>query len=368
MPNHYRIPILKPALPKAEQLLPWLKMIDDNQWYSNFGPLNQQLITQLQQYFDGAFITTTSSGTSALELAISALELPQNSKVLIPALTFPATATAVIRCGLQPVIADIDENSWQLTPEIAEKALQQKPFDAVIPVATFGLPVDTKKWDNFVKENSIPVVVDAAGAFGNQKMGENINLVFSLHATKSFSCGEGGLIVSKQQSLIKKATYCSNFGINQNTGSVAFNLASNAKMSEYHAAVGLAYLEIWQEQKKQRQLLLKKYQKQLLKDIKNISFQSNIEDKTISIFNVKIDSSQPIEKIAKQLNNVEIETRRWYYPLIQNHQAFKNLQQIDELKTAEKISQSIIGLPFYLGLKDNDIKHISHTLMEIINQ
>lgn len=368
MPNHYRIPILKPSLPRAEELLPWLKMIDDNQWYSNFGPLNQQFIAQLQQYFDNAFITTTSNGTSALELAISALELPQNAKVLIPALTFPATATAVIRCGLQPIIADIDENSWQLTPEIAEKALQIKRYDAIIPVATFGLPVDTNKWDNFVKNNNIPVVVDAAGAFGNQKVGENINLVFSLHATKAFSCGEGGLIVSKQQSFIEKATDCSNFGINQNTGSVAFNLASNAKMSEYHAAIGLAYLEIWQEQKKQRQLLLKKYQKQLLADIKNISFQSDIENKIISIFNVKIDTNQPIDKIAEQLNQAGVETRRWYYPLIQNHQAFKNLQQIDELKTAEKISQSIIGLPFYLGLKDIDIQSISHTLMEIINQ
>jgi dTDP-4-amino-4,6-dideoxygalactose transaminase len=118
-----KIPLLRPCLPTADELLPYLKEIDQSAWYSNFGPLNERFIKRIEVYQElrwsnPVFCLTTSSGTLALELLISALDLPRSSNIFIPAFTFVATASAVLRCGHKPVLCDVDPKTWLLTPEM----------------------------------------------------------------------------------------------------------------------------------------------------------------------------------------------------------------------------------------------------------
>ena len=131
------------------------------------------------------------------EVACAPYRDTPRARVLIPAITFVATAAAVVRAGYEPVLSDVDERTWLLTPEIARRAIAKIPVDAVMPVSTYGCLQDTGAWDDFSRATGVPVVIDAAGAFGNQQAGERSTLVFSLHATKVLSGAEGGFEIGR---------------------------------------------------------------------------------------------------------------------------------------------------------------------------
>ena len=182
-----------PDLPGAEAILPFLREIDAARWYTNFGPLAARFERQAALLAGGdqpLHCVAAASGTLALECALRALELPTRSRVLVPAFTFPATALAVLNAGHVPVLADVDRESWTLTPALAETQLVQAKCVAVVPLAALGCPVDVAGFDLLAAARGIAVVVDGAGAFGLQSVGA-APVAFSLHATKPLGIGEG---------------------------------------------------------------------------------------------------------------------------------------------------------------------------------
>ncbi len=366
MTNDKNIPVLKPLLPTSGQLLPFLEEIDNNQWYTNFGPLYQKFLQQLNKQFPQSTIALTSSGTSALELALQALNLKRGSTVLLPALTFPATVIAVIKAGLRPVISDIDPETWQLTPTIATELISYHKIDAIMPVATFGVPVDEAEWDIFCEKSNLPVVIDAAGAFGNQRVGKFCHTVFSLHATKAFSAGEGGMVVSANAQFGNCIIRASNFGINANGLVDGLTLGTNAKLSEFHAAVGLASLQLWPSQMQQRLELLTQYQTQIENCNLDIELQSGISKQCLSLLNFKFPAEVDVEVLSKRLNQLGIETRRWYYPLIPNHPNFSGTKVLGDLNIANNVSKTLLGVPFHLGLERRDVTTVCETIRDQI--
>ena len=194
-----RIPLLIPDMPRADELIGLLREIDAHRWYTNFGPLARRFEAQLAGRFEQhapVGVVSVCNCTLALELLLAACRLPAGSTVLVPALTFVATGTAIRRAGHQILLADVDPQHWTLTPEIARTAAAAHRVDCVIPVTALGCPVNAEQWDAFSAETGIPVIVDAAGAFGNQAAGRRIAVAFSLHATKTMGMGEGGFAVS----------------------------------------------------------------------------------------------------------------------------------------------------------------------------
>ncbi|MEG0786980.1 MAG: DegT/DnrJ/EryC1/StrS family aminotransferase, partial [Comamonas sp.] len=125
------IPLLVPDMPSPQELLPWLERMHKARQYSNFGPLVQELEAEFSMRLDveKEQLVTVANATLGLELVLQALDLPTDSRVLLPAFTFVATATAVIRAGHQPVLADVDASTWMLTPEIARAACERMHID-----------------------------------------------------------------------------------------------------------------------------------------------------------------------------------------------------------------------------------------------
>ena len=114
------IALLKPSLPTAVELRPWLESIDHEGRYTNFGSLCKRLEAKLAETLAGPVgieISAVSSGTLGLELALAALQLPARARVLLPSLSFAASATAVLRAGLEPVFGDVDLDTWCLSPQ-----------------------------------------------------------------------------------------------------------------------------------------------------------------------------------------------------------------------------------------------------------
>ena len=352
-PERAAIPLLLPDMPTADELLPYLRRIDDARWYTNFGPLVVELEQVLAAEIPGASgirVASVANCTLGLELALTALDLPADARVLVPALTFVATAMAIRRSGFVPVVADVDPQSWLLTPHIAREALERHGADCVMPVAAFGCPQDAAAWDAFTRDTGIPVVIDAAAAFGNQSAGERCVVVFSLHATKSFGAGEGGIVVGSAQ-VAARIRQMSNFGIEIATGHASL-LGTNAKMSEYHAAVALAALARWKSSRARRVDLAQRYSAAVLKACPDAVLQKRPSEGVYTIFPLCLPGGSDAEQVRATMARTGIETRRWYVPLLCDHPSLAHAPRAGALETSYSVSRRLIGIPFHLGLTD----------------
>ncbi len=366
-----KINCLIPDLPNAEDLLSQLKRIDENRWYSNFGPLVTEFEKGLELFMRPLshdlpmHVCTTSSGTAAIEVAILAQNLPRQARILIPGLTFPGTINAIIQAECEPVISDIDENSWCLTPDIARDIYKYQPFDMVMPVATYGYPLDIVAWQEFHDETGIPVLIDAAGAFGCQRLGKGITIVFSMHATKVFGVGEGGCVVSSDRVFIDNVRGMTNFGFSE---SVIRKWGTNAKMSEYHAAIGIVQLGRWSEMRKTRQRIYSLYLSTLQAMDSKLKWQPFPDETLPSVF--VVNSHLDGEYVAEKLKGMGIESRRWYCPPLNRHDAYTKYKTVarngyPKLPVVEDVSRGLIGLPYHNFLLDEEIQRVCNALDEI---
>lgn len=350
------IPLLTPLLPDRAALMPYLEQMDRSRHYSNFGPLNTSLEARLAALFrsyteHSLHVTTVSNATQGLELALSGSGLPPHSKVIVPALTFVASLTAIIRAGHIPVVADIDPYSWLLTPEIAAETALRTGAKAVLAVAAFGQPQDTVRWAALQESTGLRVFIDAAGAFGSQWIEvPDIPVVYSMHATKALAAGEGGMVVSGDDRLNAHIRQLSNFGINldDNAGLPVGHLSfvgTNAKLSEYHAAVAHASLDQWDMQVKLRQDVYRPYRQALESACGNhLQWQAGVPVTAPTMLCVRVaaEARQRLERICQQQ---QIATRRWYQPLL--HQHSTHILLVRQLTpVAEAIASGLIGLPF----------------------
>jgi dTDP-4-amino-4,6-dideoxygalactose transaminase len=258
-------------------------------------------------------------------------------------------------------LADVEPQSWLLTPRIARAAIAVSRIDAVMPVSTYGAAQDTAAWDAFVRDTGIPVVIDAAGSFGNQRAGDLVTLVFSLHATKSLSAAEGGFVISGNAGLVARVRRMSNFGIDLATGLVD-TPGTNAKLSEYHAAIGLAMLERWRERADRRKQLHAMYVDLLGAVCPSALLQNRPIDGVYSIMPVLLPPEVTASRVAIALEAQGIQTRRWYCPAIHHQPGFASAPKIDGLETVERLSERLLALPFHPFLSEADIRRVCKEL------
>lgn len=353
--------------------MPFLQEMHENRWYSNFGPLVKRFEAELTAFLErengavGCHVATFSSATTAMELALKAMNMPAGAKVLVPAVTFPATALVVMNAGLVPVLADVDLETWELTPEIAHAALEQGEYAAVVPVAAFGRPVDSAPWAAFQKETGVPVILDVAAALGQQDIHRDLTYCFSLHATKPFGVGEGGLLVSSDEAMITLSRSLSNFGF-QGPAGVVQQAGTNAKFAEYFAAVGLVQAKRWEEVTARRQAVLDQYLAGLKKAGNSIVLQQGTGDFIPAVFPIYIPGKA--EELVARMDSAGIQTRRWYLPPLYDHPALAHLPHADKQADApfaacEELRTGLVGLPFHAFLSDEDIKEICDLVAEV---
>ncbi len=357
----YKIEVLVPDMPSADELLPWLRRIDAARWYTNFGPLVHEFEATLAQHWPVApacggvgweplQLVTLNTGTAPLELGIGALDLAPGGDVLLPAFTFSATAGSVLRNGLRPVFGDVAPGSWQLTPQLARQVASERRLALVMPVATFGCPLDVAGWDAFVEDTGIPVLIDAAAAFGNQAIGRRVAVAFSFHATKPFGIGEGGALLTRDAALAARVRRASNFGFE---GGVVRQVGANAKMSEYAAAVGLAQWQRWPTQRARRQALWRDYAPALA-SLPGLQLQQGFGAGELPA-TLTVSVSGALEPVLAGLAAAGIQTRRWYCPPLHQHPAFAQYPRCgpagdDVLTATQTLARHSVGLPWFASM------------------
>ncbi|WP_201157751.1 DegT/DnrJ/EryC1/StrS family aminotransferase [Rhodobaculum claviforme] len=247
------VPVFRPLLPCVERLLPYLRRIDATRLYSNRGPLVEELEGRLADLIavPPHGLRLAASGTLALMLAILAhagrgVAEGARPVALMPAFTFVATAQAAEMCGWRPVFADVDPVRWTLDPDAVRAHPDFGRAGLIVAAAPYGILPDIAGLARLQAETGVPVVVDAAAGFealcdAPGTVSDTVPMALSFHATKSFSTAEGGAVAWGCASGQRRVMQIANFGFFGTRAARTIGL--NAKMSDYHAAVGLAMLD-----------------------------------------------------------------------------------------------------------------------------
>lgn len=242
-----KLPFIRPTLPPPDEWLPFLAQSYAARYFSNGGPCVRQLereIGERHQHQRAAVLT--ASATAGLVAILQAMEI--RGPVVVPAFTFAATAQAVVAAGCRPVLCDVSEETWELDPRGLALALgrlymRDRP-GAILHVRAFGMCRDLAPIEEVAHRYNVPLIVDSAAAFGGllpdgRRAGcQGHAEVFSFHATKPFGIGEGGAVLTNE-ALASRVRTCINFGLVDGIPTMS---GINGKMSEFHAAVGLAML------------------------------------------------------------------------------------------------------------------------------
>ncbi len=345
------IPVLRPFLPRADRLLPYLLRIDEARIYTNYGPLVAELETRLANQFrlpEGS-IVSASSGTAALVgsiLASVGRATAERPFILMPTFTFVATAVAVEQCGYRVWLTDVDPVSWMLEPAHVLKHPAVGEIAAVIPVAPFGRPVPQGPWQEVREKTGIPVIIDAAASFETisedpERFLGDIPVALSFHATKSFTTAEGGCVVTTNLDLARRVSQALNFGFHETRDSRT--ASTNGKMSEYHAAIGLAEIDEWPGKRASFQTVADEYRRQLT--------GAGIEDRFLAA--PEICSSYALfrcrdvresERVQEALRLSGVEYRFWYGTGVHGQSYYSDCRR-DSLEITEEIGACVIGLP-----------------------
>ena len=362
------IPVARPLLPRAEALLPYLRRIDHCRVYSNFGPLVRELETRLTAHFRAppGCVGMVANATLGLTLALQAQRPRKGSLCLLPAWSFAASAHAVVNAGLRPHFLDVAPGSFLLTPEHALAVLATMPpgqVGAVMPVAAFGCPVDMAAWDRFHEQTRIPVVVDCAAGFDGLRPGR-APAVVSLHATKILPAGEGGFVIARDKALILAIERRSNFGFMG--GREARVAATNAKMSEYAAAVALASLDSWAEMRARFMAVAQAYARHLRR-IPGVELQPGFGADWASATTVVAFAPHhpPTDAIVDALGNAGIATRRWWSRGLHEEAAFAEYGR-EQLPVSTRLAATTLGLPCYADISAPAIERVCAVLADAL--
>ena len=312
------INVTKAYLPSKSKYQDYIDKIFQTGWLTNNGQLLKTLERRLAKHLGVKHLICVANGSLALQLAYKALDL--KGEVITTPFSFVATASTLSWEGLIPIFADIDPNSFNITPANIEPLITDKT-SAILPVHVFGNPCQVEAIGAMADKHNLNVVYDAAHAFDTRytdKAGHSQSVLnygnistISFHATKLFHTIEGGAVITNDDDLAEKIRTLINFGI---TGPTSIEgLGTNAKMNEFEAAMGLCLLDDIDYIKTERKRIWDNYHDEFigLLELQNWNPQSlNNHAYAPVVFSSETD----LLRAERVLNENNIMPRRYFYP------------------------------------------------------
>lgn len=314
-----------------------------------------------------------ANGTAALEVAITSLELPKGSEVIIPAFTIISCALAVVRAGLIPVFVDADPLTWNMDVSKLETKITARTR-AIMPVHIYGLPVDMQPVIDLADKHNLYIIEDAAEQIGqtyNEKVCGSFGTLstFSFYPNKHITTGEGGMIVTDDDYFAERCRSLRNLCFAPERRFLHRELGYNYRMTNLQAALGLAQLEqldFFIEKKRNMGSLYH----ELLSGVPGLQLplrETKFAQNIYWVFGVVLEKSPAINLIDK-LKEMGIGTRPFFYPMHQQP-VFQNMswkRSKEQLPVAEHLSEMGLYLPSGLSLTELQIKRVCDTLKEIL--
>jgi dTDP-4-amino-4,6-dideoxygalactose transaminase len=361
----------RPNIGNRSRLFERFKRILDNAWLTNHGPFVQEFEQQVAAFLGVKHCIAMCNGTIALELAIRALGLKGN--VIIPSLTFIATAHALKWQEITPVFCDIDPNNFCINPDEIERHITTKTT-GIIGVHLYGRPCEVEHIQKIADKHKLKVIYDAAHAIGCSHKGKFIGNfgnceVFSFHATKILNTFEGGAITTNDDDLAKKIRLMQNFGFS-GEDSVIY-IGTNGKMNEVCAAMGLTNLENFESfvEVNRRNWLF--YRDGLLgiPGIKLMHY-NDTEQNNYHYVIVEVESEQfgmSRDELKAILVSHNILARRYFYPGCHRMEPYRTLfpDVGRDLPATEAFSEKVLAFPTGTQIGPEQIEKICKLIKNI---
>lgn len=367
------IPVNEPLLNGNEKK--YLNECIDTGWISSEGPFVKKFEDEFAIKTQRKHGIAVCNGTAAIEIAIQALGITAGDEVIMPAFTIISCASAIIKSGAIPVLVDSDLETWNMDVTQIESKITDKT-KAIMVVHIYGLTVDMDSVLDIANKYGLKIIEDAAEAHGQTYKGKPCGSfgdvsVFSFYPNKLITTGEGGMVLTNDDSIAQHLKSLRNLCFTVEKRFVHEELGWNMRMTNLQAAIGLAQLERWDESIARKREIGKLYT-DLLKDENNLILpitKTDFSDNIYWVFGFLLkDKNINAELIMKKLGEKGIGTRPFFYPMhlqpvLKRMGLFKN----EVYPNAEKMYNYGLYLPSGLALTNVQIQEVVKSLKEILN-
>ena len=357
-PDAGSIPVTRTFLPPIGEYEALVQKAFASGQLTNRGPLVRELEEKLADKLDVSAIIAMCNGTVPLQIALRMLA--RGGEVITTPFSYVATTASIVWEHCTPVFADIEPEFLTIDPDEIEKKITPATT-CILATHVFGNPCDVIRIEEIARRHNLPVIYDAAHAFGVKYQGKGLLSygdisTCSFHATKIFQTGEGGALVCNRPELFKEAFYRHNFG---HDGPLAFQgLGINGKMSELNAAMGLAIMPYMDELIRKRGHWYAKYLKETdLSVCEPVSIRPGTEW-NYAYAPVLFHSEERLLKAMHNMSESKILPRRYFYPSLHR----LPYMVCNNMPVSEDISRRILCLPLHHELNDLDFSRIMDAL------
>jgi len=353
--------VSKPFLPRLEDYVEYLKGIWERGQLTNQGPLVRELESRLCAKLGVADAVAVSNGTLGLHLALKALGV--TGEVITTPFSYVATTTSVLWEGGQPVYVDIDEQTLNIDPRLIESAVSPRT-EAILATHVYGNPCQIDALKSIAERHQLALIYDAAHAFGVRYGGQSVLRygdvsMVSLHATKIFHTAEGGLVVANDSALHDRLEWMRRFG--HNGPENYHGLGTNAKMSELHAAMGLACLDHGNCERVMRhyQQISQWYDDELAPffdgPLSKPIIDANV-DYNFAYYPIIFQSESNLLAARDRMVRSDIQPRRYFFPALNQIAEFDSACKCP---VAERVSRRVLCLPLAFDITREEAVRIT---------
>ena len=338
----------------------------DSTWISSAGHFIGDFERAFADLCGSKHAVATNNGTTAIHLILAALNIGPGDEVIVPVLTYIATANAVRYCGAEPVFVDVEPDTMNMDPALFEAAITERTR-AVIPVDLYGHPADMVAITAIADRHGIAVVEDSAEAHGAEISGARVGsfglaTAFSFFGNKILTTGEGGAVTTDDDALAARLRLLRGQGMDLERRYWFTDVGYNYRMTNIAAAIGLAQLERFEDSLTRRDVMAKQYDDRLggMPGLTQPSQRPDVR-RVNWLYTVTIDgvSAEQRDAVIADLAKEGIETRPVFHPL---HHLPPYLQPDRSYPVAERLGATGISLPTHLGLTEGDITTVCHAL------
>ena len=366
----YRYPVAEPEIGE-EELSNVIEAVRGG-WISSKGRFIEEFERAFANYIGVKYGVATSSGTTALHLALVALGIGPGDEVIVPDLTFAATINAVLYTGAKPVIVDIHPDYWCMDPDKIEEAVNPRT-KAIIPVHLYGHPCDMDPIVEIASRYNLYIIEDAAEAHGAEYKGRKVGSFghiscFSFYGNKIITTGEGGMVLTNDGELAERIRILRDHGMNPKKRYWHEVVGFNYRMTNTQAAIGLAQLSKIDKFIEKKRKIARIYAEEL-SSVAGITLHPEMSwaKCVFWLYSILIDPNKARikrDELIEKLEKEGIETRKFFYPL-HEMPLYKNYA-IFAYPISSEISRHGLNLPSSVKLSEDDVRFIAHEVREII--
>lgn len=339
-------------------------------WISSIGKYINLFEESFAKFCDTKYAISTSTGTSALHLALAAADIGTGDEVILPSMTFVSTGNAVLYTGAKPVLVDSEAFSWNIDPEKIKEKINRFT-KAIIVVHLYGHPADMNPICAIARKYGLTIIEDAAEAHGALYLDKKVGSIgdvgcFSFYGNKIITTGEGGAIVTNNKHFAKKIINLRNHGSSKKRKYYHPKLGFNYRMTNLQAALGCAQLKKIDYIINKKIELAKLYAHFLKDKLPEITLQPQAKWAKNVFWMVSMLIQKKGKKnrdfLIKELKKRGVETRPFFFPL-HRHSRFKSTET---MPVADFLARSGINLPSSVNLKQEQIEFICDNILKIL--